>query len=99
MTMSAGSGSAGGAADGGTDTPPAGLELRSVVRSESTLEVSLLEVPIARPGPDEVLIRVEAAPINPSDLGLLFAGVDVGAASVTGPRDAPVVTAALTAGA
>lgn len=99
MTMSAGPGSGGAAADGGTGTPPAGLELRSLVRPDSTLEISLLEVPIARPEPDEVLIRVEAAPINPSDLGLLFTGVDVGTASVAGPPDDPVVTAALTTGA
>lgn len=79
--------------------PDAGLELRSVVTPDSTLEVSLLEVPIAGPGPDEVLIRVEAAPINPSDLGLLFAGVDVSTATVAGAPDKPVVTAALSPGA
>jgi NADPH:quinone reductase len=79
--------------------PDAGLELRSLVTPDSTLELSLLEVPIAGPGPNEVLIRIEAAPINPSDLGLLFAGVDVNTATVAGPADNPVVSAALSSGA
>jgi NADPH:quinone reductase len=76
--------------------PDTGLELRSLVRADATLELSLVEVPISPPGPNEVLIRVEAAPINPSDLGLLLAGIDVGAATVAGPPDSPVVTAPLT---
>jgi NADPH2:quinone reductase len=79
--------------------PDAGFELRSLVTSDSTLELSLVEVPIAGPEVNEVLIRVEAAPINPSDLGLLFAGVDVSTATVAGPPGNPVVTAALSAGA
>jgi NADPH:quinone reductase-like Zn-dependent oxidoreductase len=75
--------------------PDAGLELRSLVTPDATLELSLVEVPIAGPDANEVLIRVEAAPINPSDLGLLFAGIDVSTATVAGPADNPVVTAAL----
>ena len=51
------------------------------------------------PGPDEVLIRVEAAPINPSDLGLLYAGIDVNTATAAGPPDRPIITAELSAGA
>ena len=48
-----------------------GIELRSKISSEGQLELSLASVDIPEPGPDEVLVRVEAAPINPSDLGLL----------------------------
>jgi NADPH:quinone reductase-like Zn-dependent oxidoreductase len=47
----------------------AGLELRSLARPDATLEISLVEAPVARPGPDEVLIRVEATPINPRTWG------------------------------
>lgn len=79
--------------------PDTGFELRSLVSPDSTLELSLLEVPIAGPEANEVLIRVEAAPINPSDLGLLFAGADTSTATVAGPPDNPVVTAALSPGA
>ncbi len=48
--------------------------LRSTVNEDGTVRLALVEEPIAKPGPDEVVVAVEAAPINPSDLGLLFAG-------------------------
>ncbi len=82
-----------------TSRPDTGRQLRSLVTPEATLELSLLEVPIAEPRPHEVIIRVEASPINPSDLGALFAGADMSIAKVSGPRDSPVVTAPLPAGA
>ncbi len=49
-----------------------GLELRSLIKSSGELEISLQQVAIPAPGPDEVVVRIEAAPINPSDLGLLL---------------------------
>jgi NADPH:quinone reductase-like Zn-dependent oxidoreductase len=61
--------------------------------------VLVLEVPISEPQPNEVVIGVEASPINPSDLGLLFAGADMGTAKVSGPMDSPVVTASIPAAA
>lgn len=54
-----------------------GLELRSRVTAAGEVELSLVEVPVPRPGPDQVLIRIEAAPINPSDLALLLGPADV----------------------
>jgi NADPH:quinone reductase len=80
-------------------SPETGQALRSLVTPEGTLELSLVDVPISQPQPHEVLIRVEAAPINPSDLGLLLAGADMSAATVTDGADGPVVSAALSAGA
>ena len=47
-----------------------GLQLRSLIKKSGELEISLVNVPTPEPGPDEVVVRVEAAPINPSDLGL-----------------------------
>ena len=76
-----------------------GLELRSLVRSSGSLELSLVDVEAPAPGADEVLVRMEAAPINPSDLGLLFAAADMGAAVTTGTLTRPVVTAPVAAGA
>jgi NADPH:quinone reductase len=70
-----------------------GLQLRSLVKNSGDLEVSLTRVPIPVPAPNEVLVRVEAAPINPSDLGLLFAGADMTKASQRGTQDQPVVAA------
>lgn len=75
------------------DLPDTALELRSLVSSDGTLELSLHEVPVPKPGADEVLVRVEAAPINPSDLGLLVASADMAAATVSGTSERPVVTA------
>lgn len=82
-----------------TDRPDTGQELRSLVTQDGTLELSLLAVPISEPQPNEVVIRIEASPINPSDLGLLFAGADMGTAKVSGPMDSPVVTASIPAAA
>ncbi|WP_319437327.1 zinc-binding dehydrogenase [Mycobacterium sp. RTGN5] len=81
------------------DLPEKALELRSLVTSTSTLELSLHEVDVPRPGDNEVLVRVEASPINPSDLGLLTAGADMTKATVTGTPERPVVTAPLGDGA
>src|SRR4051794_9555672 len=77
--------------------PARGLQLRSLVTAHQTVEVSLVESDVPSPGPDEVLVRVEAAPINPSDLAVLFAGADIAAAEVSGTPDRPVVTAPLSA--
>lgn len=60
-----------------TDVPANALQLRSLIKEDGTLEVTLADVPVPTPGDDEVLIRVEATPINPSDLGLLFGGADI----------------------
>jgi NADPH:quinone reductase-like Zn-dependent oxidoreductase len=82
-----------------TDLPESALELRSLVTSQGTLELSLQEVPVPAPTADQVLVRVEASPINPSDLGLLLAGADMAAAVVSGTPERPVVTAPLPNGA
>ncbi|MDO8379714.1 zinc-binding dehydrogenase [Phenylobacterium sp.] len=70
-----------------------GLELRSLVKSSGELELSLATVSIPDPGPDEILVRVQASPINPSDLGLLLGPADIAQAKVAGTADRPVVTA------
>ncbi len=75
------------------DLPDIALELRSLVTSGGTLELSVHEVPVPAPGANEVLVRVEASPINPSDLGLLVASADMTTATVAGTPERPVVTA------
>ncbi|MCC8983439.1 zinc-binding dehydrogenase [Bradyrhizobium acaciae] len=70
-----------------------GLQLRSLLKKNGELELSLVNVPTPEPGPDEVVVRVEATPINPSDLGLLIGPADMSAAKVSGSKDLPVVTA------
>ncbi len=70
-----------------------GLQLRSLVSDKGELELSLARVPVAEPGPDEVLVRIQASPINPSDIGLLFGAADMRAAKFSGTAAEPVVTA------
>ncbi len=78
-----------------TQIPATALQLRSLVTADQTVQLFLEAVEVPAPGPGEVLVRIEAAPINPSDLGLLLAGADVSAAVSSGPPDRPVVTAPL----
>ena len=73
--------------------PRTALQLRSLLKSGGEVEVSLTHVPVPAPAANEVLVRIEASPINPSDLGLLFAGADMTKAGQRGSRDQPVVTA------
>jgi len=82
-----------------TDLPDSALELRSTVTSHGTLELSLQDVPVPTPAANEVVVRVEASPINPSDLGVLIAGADMTTATVEGTPERPVVTASLGEGA
>jgi NADPH2:quinone reductase len=72
-----------------------GLQLRSTVKEDNTLELNLVDEPIPQPGRDEVLVRIEATPLNPSDLALLFGPADLSTARVTGTPDRTIVTAAI----
>ncbi|MBC7735627.1 MAG: zinc-binding dehydrogenase [Bacteriovorax sp.] len=76
-----------------TEHPRTGLQLRSRVRPEGVLEISLVDTELPALAPDEVIVRIEAAPINPSDIGLLFGAADIGSATVTGTGMGTVVTA------
>lgn len=78
-----------------TPYPLSGLQLRTLVKPEGALELSLLEVPTPAPGPDEVLVQLQAAPINPSDIGLLFGAADMRTAQASGSAERPVVTASI----
>lgn len=68
-------------------------QLRSLVTPEGELRLSVGVVDTPRPGPREVLVRVDAAPVNPSDLGLLLAMADLSQAIVGGSVDEPTLTA------
>jgi NADPH:quinone reductase-like Zn-dependent oxidoreductase len=69
------------------------LELRSLITSDGELRLTLEEVPVAPPGPDEVVVRVEAAPINPSDLGVLLGPADLTTLRSETVSGRPVTTA------
>ena len=70
-----------------------GLQLRSTVKEDHTLEITLVDMAVPEPGPDEVLVQVEATPLNPSDLALLFGPADLTTIRVSGTAEQPVVTA------
>jgi len=72
--------------------PGSGLQLRSLIRKSGELELSLAKVDIPDPAADEVLVRVEASPINPSDLGLLLGAADLSTAKAA---PGPVLTASV----
>ena len=68
-------------------------EIRSTVTSEGNVEISIARVEKPTPSENEVLIKVEASPINPSDLGLLISfAADLDSLSVSGSGDATVAT-------
>jgi NADPH:quinone reductase-like Zn-dependent oxidoreductase len=70
-----------------------GLELRSLITKTGQLELSLAKVAIPEPGPDQVVVKVEASPINPSDLGLLTGPADLSQAKTSGSGAETKVTA------
>ena len=80
-------------------TPTTALELRSLIKKTGELELSLAKVELPEPGPDQVLVKVEATPINPSDLGLLLGPADPATMTSSGSGPDIKVTGKVTAGA
>jgi NADPH2:quinone reductase len=81
------------------ELPAQGLQLVSTVTEAGAVELSLAEVEVPAPAAGQVLVQVEAAPINPSDLGLLLAGADPAEATFGGTAERPVVSIPLSPGA
>jgi NADPH:quinone reductase len=78
-----------------TTIPTTQLQLQSLVTSAGELKLMLAQVPVPEPKEDEILVRVEATPINPSDLGLLLGPADPASMKATGTKDNPAVTGAV----
>ena len=76
-----------------TNMPATMRQIRSLVTADGQLELSIAKMATPAPAAHEVVVRMEAAPINPSDLGLLLAAADVSKATSSGPVDNPVVRA------
>jgi len=66
-------------------------QLRSTVTSDGQLRLELATIEVPQPKPEEVVVRVDASPINPSDLGLLFGMADMSTAKASGSADSPVI--------
>lgn len=69
------------------------IELISTISENNKLELALREIEIPQPGENQVVIRIEAAPINPSDLGVMFSVADMTTARQSGSADRPVISA------
>ncbi|MDB5546914.1 MAG: Alcohol dehydrogenase GroES-like [Tardiphaga sp.] len=72
-----------------------GLQLRSLIKASGELEISLARVAVAEPAADEVVVRIQGSPINPSDLGLLVGAADMTKATSSGAGDDIVVRASV----
>lgn len=81
-----------------SDLPSTGLQLRSLVTKAGQLQLSLEETDVPPPGDNEVVVQVGAAPINPSDLGLLLGMADLSSAIQGGTAERPTITADIPAG-
>lgn len=68
------------------------LELKSKITSGAKLILSLEETTLSSPAPDEVIVEIEAAPINPSDLGVVFGPANLSDMRLTGSSKQPVLT-------
>jgi NADPH2:quinone reductase len=76
-----------------SEIPATGLQLHSTVKASGTLELSLVEAELPELGENDVLVRVGAAPINPSDMGLMFGPADMATARQGGSAERPTLTA------
>jgi NADPH2:quinone reductase len=74
------------------------LQIRSLLKKDGALELSLARDVVPLPAAEEVVVRIDAAPINPSDLGLLLAVADWSHPTVTHNAEGPVVASSVPAG-
>lgn len=81
-----------------SEAPNTGLQLQSSVTSQGKLELALVDVEVPSPGPNDVVVRVEASPVNPSDLGLLLGMADISMAAQGGTPERPTISADIPAG-
>jgi NADPH2:quinone reductase len=75
------------------DIPQTSLQMCSTIKADATLELSLAEAELPEIGEGDVLLRVGAAPINPSDMGLMFGPADMTTARQGGTDERPTLTA------
>ncbi|MEM7361318.1 MAG: zinc-binding dehydrogenase [Pseudomonadota bacterium] len=70
-----------------------GRQLLTNITSEGQLEFSMVEVDVPSPGKGEVLVQIQASPINPSDMWPMFGPADLSAATLEYSDDRKVMTA------
>ncbi len=73
--------------------PSTFLQMFSTITESGELKLELIEKPIPDPGANQVLVKIEATPINPSDQGVMFGWSDISAAKTSGTGNNKVLTA------
>jgi len=76
-----------------TNNPTEMRQIQSTVRENEMLELRIATTDVPTPRDSDVLVRIEAAPINPSDLGALFGPADMDKASYSGSAASPSIQA------
>jgi len=74
-------------------TITSGLQISSLITPEGELRLTLDDVAVPAPAADQIVVRMEGAPLNPSDLGLLLGPADLSTIAASGTPERPVVTA------
>ncbi len=69
------------------------IQLTSTISQDNKLTLALKDIEMPQPSANEVVIRIEAAPLNPSDLAVLFSAADMTTAAESGSKQSPVITA------
>ncbi|MDN3380853.1 MULTISPECIES: zinc-binding dehydrogenase [unclassified Pseudoalteromonas] len=69
------------------------IQLTSTISEDNKLTLALQNIEIPTPGANEVVIRIEAAPLNPSDLGVMFGAADMSTATQSGTEQSPAIVA------
>ncbi|MFQ3190941.1 MAG: NADPH2:quinone reductase [Paraglaciecola sp.] len=73
-----------------TDT---NIQLISTISEDNKLTLALQYIEIPQPGANEVVIRIEAAPLNPSDIAVMLSAADMSTATQSGTEQNPIITA------
>ncbi len=81
------------------ELPETALELRSTLTGDGEVTLGIQRCEVDAPTGSQVVVRVDAAPINPSDLGMLFAMGDISRATAAGEGDLPAVSVPVSDGA
>jgi len=85
--------------DSFADLPATALELRSTLTDDGNVTMGIRETDVVAPTDDQVVVRVDAAPINPSDLGMMLGGGDAREARAAGDDTHAAVSVPLTGAA
>ena len=72
---------------------PSTLQLTSTVLPSGQLEIALVHQTLPPLGDHDVRVEVQATPINPSDIGLLFGAADLSTLRAISERPLPAITA------